>query len=77
MIAYWGVRKNHVMNTAKVFTLLDVLLSHRGSASGSRLDSVNSDAVLLPGRHPGVGETTVTPTQPPGAAPDGAPQVKV
>src|SRR6266851_1129395 len=29
----WGVSKNHAMNTAKVSTLLDVLLSYRGPTS--------------------------------------------
>jgi hypothetical protein len=29
-----GVSKNHAMNTAKVSTLLDVLLSHRGPPAG-------------------------------------------
>src|SRR5208282_5627903 len=45
-LAFRGVSKNHAMNTAKVSTLLDVLLSHRGPPSKTSRSAVTGTTDL-------------------------------
>ena len=67
MSASWGVSKNHAMNTAKVSTLLDVLLSHRGlpvvSSENQRLAGWLALAAHQVGIRPGTAVTRVRKTR--------------